>query len=162
MVKKSTADKITAWATLALAVVTTVMACATCKLASDSKESSQRQIGVETWLDFEKRFDSTEMLRARKTLAKQLQSDPTSKDVVISERVMDFFEDLGVAYRLGYVNKELAILLLGGMSAGGMRRRNHTLTHSKRETAVTNQFISNSRTWRPRCASQVKKSTIWH
>lgn len=94
--------------TLALAVFTAIMAKATFKLANEAREASFRQIGVQMWLEFQKRFDSPEMLRARKALAGQLRAKTPPKGDRISETVLNFFEDVGLAYDKGYVEKELA------------------------------------------------------
>jgi uncharacterized protein DUF4760 len=91
--------------TAGLAFFTARMANATFKLVSESREASFRQICVQMWLEFQKRFDSAEMLRARKTLAQQIKTKDSSR---ISETVLNFFEDLGIAYTKGYVEKELA------------------------------------------------------
>ena len=60
------------------------------------------------WMDFEKRFDSEDMVTARRKLAKQLESSPPAKYEDISEKVPDFFEDLGMAYKEGYIDEKLA------------------------------------------------------
>ena len=104
MGKKTTMDTLLAVSTLVLAILTAAMVWATWKLASEAREAS----GVQTWLDFQKRFDSAEMVRARKKLAKQMQAYTPSNDLSVSETVMNFFEDLGITYRLRYINKELA------------------------------------------------------
>jgi hypothetical protein len=101
-------DILLAISTLALAVFTAIMAKATFKLAKESREASFRQIGVQMWFEFQKRFDSQEMLRTRKTLAGQLKAKTPPKGDRISETVLNFFEDLGIAYEKGYVEKELA------------------------------------------------------
>jgi hypothetical protein len=107
---KEIMDSILALSTFALAVFTALMARATFKLASESREASFRQIGIQTWLEFTKRFDSAETIRARVELAKRIRSYTPSenKHAKISETVLNFFEDLGTAYRLGYVDKKLA------------------------------------------------------
>src|SRR5579864_8732889 len=90
---KGTTESILAYATVLLAVFTAIMAYETWNLASESKEASYRQIRVQTWLEFEKRFDSAEMVRARKKLAQQLKANPPVKGEDISDTVFDFFED---------------------------------------------------------------------
>jgi hypothetical protein len=60
-----------------------------------------------------RRFDSEEMKRERKKLAEQLRNyDPTKHDE-ISEAVLLLFEDVGIAYKLGCLSKELAYEGLG-------------------------------------------------
>jgi hypothetical protein len=101
-------ETLLAISTLGLAFFTAMMARATFMLAKESREASFRQIGVQTWLEFQKRFDSEEVVRARKTLAGQLKAKTPAKGDRISETVLNFFEDLGIAYEKGYVEKELA------------------------------------------------------
>jgi hypothetical protein len=101
-------ETILALSTLGLAVFTATMARATFILAKESREASFRQIGVQVWLEFQKRFDSEGMLRARKTLAAQLKTKTAPRGDRISETVLNFFEDLGIAYEKGYVEKKLA------------------------------------------------------
>ena len=101
-------DIILAVSTLALAVFTAIMAKATFKLASEAREASFRQISVQMWLEFQKRFDSQEMLRARKMLAGQLRAKTPPEGEKISETVLNFFEDVGLAYDKGYLERELA------------------------------------------------------
>jgi len=107
---KQIMDSILALSTFALAVFTAIMARATFKLVSESREASFRQIGIQTWLEFTKRFDSAEIFKARAELAKLIRSytQTENKHAKISETVFNFFEDLGTAYRLGYVDKKLA------------------------------------------------------
>lgn len=108
MSKKFNSELLLAYSTIALAVFTAVMAYFTYELAAESKEASFRQIGVQTWLEFEKRFDSADMSQARKKLATQLKTIPPARYEEISQQVPEFFEDLGTAYRLGYIDKKLA------------------------------------------------------
>jgi hypothetical protein len=101
-------DTILAISTIALAIFTAFMAKATHKLAKESREASFRQICVQMWLEFQKRFDSHEMIGARKILAIQFKLGIQDKGTTISETVLNFFEDLGIAYEKGYIEKELA------------------------------------------------------
>jgi len=105
---KRTTEMVLAYSTAALALFTAVMAFETFELASESRKASIRQIGVQTWLEFEKRFDSADMVRARRRLAEQLKSKPPAKYEDISEKVPDFFEDLGIAYKMGYLDEKLS------------------------------------------------------
>jgi hypothetical protein len=106
--KKSKSEHLLAYSTVVLAIVTTFMAFETWQLAKESRDASYRQIGVQTWLEFEKRFDAPEMVRARKKLALQLRASPAPKYDDIDERVPDFFEDVGIAYKSGYLDTNLA------------------------------------------------------
>ena len=101
-------ETILAYATVALALVTVGLAIATFWLVSEARKSSFREIGVQTWLEFQKRFDSSEMIQARKRLASQLEKYDSAKTNRISETVLNFFEDMGNVYKNGYLNKDLA------------------------------------------------------
>jgi hypothetical protein len=65
-----------------------------------------RQIGVQTWLELEQRFDSVEVKRARKKLAQQLKSYSPNKHDKISETVLNFFESAGIACKSGCLDKK--------------------------------------------------------
>jgi len=91
-----------------LALATVALACGTFWLAVEARQSSYRQIGVQTWLEFLKRFDSGDMRSERKGLAKQLKKYDPKKHDEISEVVLLLFEDVGIAYKLGCLSKELA------------------------------------------------------
>jgi hypothetical protein len=105
--------------TAAMAGFTAWLAWETRKLGKSSQESSTLQInawfktsadqiGVKTWLELERRFDSEEMKRARKRFAQQLKTYSVTKHDKISETVLNFFESVGIAYKEGYLNKKLA------------------------------------------------------
>ncbi len=104
MKQKEFMETVLAYATVALALFTVGLAIATFRLVSESRKS----IGVQTWLELQKRFDSPEMVRARKRLAPQLENYDATKSGKISETVLNFFEDMGSAYRMGYLDKKLA------------------------------------------------------
>jgi hypothetical protein len=105
--------------TFVLAVSTVLMARATIKLANESREGSLRQIselreasfreiGIQTWLEMTKRFDSEEMLEERSKLAQKYALFPQSPNYeFFSEKVLNFFEDVGTLYREGYINPKL-------------------------------------------------------
>ena len=97
-----------AGATLLLAVATFWLALLTRKLEKAWVKASGDQIGVSTWLELERRFDSKDMKRARKKLAEQLKVYSTEKHADISEAVFEFFEDVGTLYRQQCVNRKLA------------------------------------------------------
>src|SRR6266851_4281105 len=97
-----------AGATLLLAIGTFWLAWITRRLEKAWFRTSSEQIGVNTWLVLQRRFDSREMKKARKVLSEQLQTYTTAKHGEISETVLDFFEDVGTTYREGYLNKKLA------------------------------------------------------
>jgi hypothetical protein len=96
-------------ATWFLGVVTAVLALATVVLAFEARRGSLRQIGVQTWLALEPRFDSKEMKLARKKLARQLEPYDQTKHDQITEEVLELFESIGTVYNLGLLNEKLAI-----------------------------------------------------
>jgi hypothetical protein len=104
-------DTLLALSTLALAFVTAWMAWSTRELANESRKASFRQIGVQTWLEFTKRFDSEKMLNARANLASHIQTYGNDAQYFkeISETVLNFFEDLGTCYHNKYIDEKLAI-----------------------------------------------------
>jgi hypothetical protein len=71
-------------------------------------KTSTDQIGVKTWLELERRFDSEEMKRARKQFAQQLRTYGIPNHDKISETVLNFFESVGIAYKEGCLSKILA------------------------------------------------------
>ena len=65
---------------------------------------------MNTWLEFERRFDSKEMLEARRKLAEDLEAKTTNPKRIL-ETLLCFFEDLGTLYlegKQGYINRRLA------------------------------------------------------
>lgn len=106
MSKKSNTESVVLWCNVALAVFTAVMVVLTWLSIKESREASYRQIGVQNWLEMEKRFDSSEMRRARQVLAQQFLST-TQDHNKISESVMDFFEDVGTLYKRGMIDHDL-------------------------------------------------------
>lgn len=136
---KICADLLVGIATLALAIFTWRLARETKnvaeetkRLAQDAEASSYRQIGVQTWLEFTKRFDSEDMLHARAETAHIMQRiiDPdynkavskaefmpsmfeklvaqTPAYDVVPEVVPDFFETVSTTLKLGFLDKKLA------------------------------------------------------
>lgn len=84
--------------TVILALATVLLAGATFYLALEARQASYRQIGVETWVRLQARFDSQEMQNARKTLAEALDPDHPKKDEEVPNEVFDFFESVGALY----------------------------------------------------------------
>ena len=78
------------------------------KLTLETREGSRRQIGVQTWLSLVNRLDSAEMKRARKKLAALLANYDRTKHDKVNETVLDFFEDVGTTYELGFLDHNLA------------------------------------------------------
>jgi len=91
-----------------MAYYTRSMARETVNLAKESREASFRQIRVQVWLEFCKRFDSPEILKARDKMALLMRITPEAPKQLISDTLMNFFEDLAIVYRTGYIDKELA------------------------------------------------------
>ena len=75
----------------------------------ESREAAGKQLGVQTWLVLEPRFDAVEMKRSRMKLAKQLDPYNRDKHDEISEEVLEFFESVGTVYNLGLLDKSLAV-----------------------------------------------------
>lgn len=108
METKSWIELGTVVATFSLAGVTAWLAWLTHKLEKAWFTTSSEQIGVRTWLELERRFDSQQMKKARKQLAAQMKSYTAANHDAVSETVLDFFQSVGKAYRQGYLNKKLA------------------------------------------------------
>ncbi|HTS16703.1 MAG TPA: hypothetical protein VMP11_03950 [Verrucomicrobiae bacterium] len=91
-----------------MAAETHSMVVETHQMALDSKEASATQLGVQTWLEIQQRFDSDEMKRARRMLAKQLtpQYDPARFDE-IDTTVLDAFDDIGALFSRGLIDRDL-------------------------------------------------------
>jgi hypothetical protein len=113
------AEAATALFTAAMACFTAWLAWETRKLENSWREASAQQvetslktstdqIGVKTWLELEKRFDSEELKCARRRFAQQLKAYGIPSHDKISETVLNFFESVGVAHKEGYLNKKLA------------------------------------------------------
>jgi hypothetical protein len=105
------------FAEVILAIVTTLLAwftyrlvTATQVLAKDAKASSAAQVGVQTWLELSKRFNSPEMIQARMDLATMCVGLPTQPENYgqIPEPVLSFYEDLGMIHKAGLIDDELA------------------------------------------------------
>jgi hypothetical protein len=96
-----------AMATFVLAILTSAVAWFTYQLAKESKESSYRQIGVQTWLEMQKRFDSNEIVNQRKILVGKMKNYKKSDHHKISETVLNFFEDVGILYKKELIDKDL-------------------------------------------------------
>jgi len=116
--------RIKTYATISLAVATMWLAVETRRLSKDWRDTSEKQIsalsemsssqnGVHTWLAMEARFDSKDMARAMKKLAAELEVYSPTNNGRISEQALDFFEDIGMLYDEGQINKELALSSFG-------------------------------------------------
>jgi hypothetical protein len=97
-----------AGATVFLAKKTSGLAASTEAMVKESKESSQRQLGVQTWLHLEERFDSKEMEQARRELAEDMERYSPAYHDDVQEAVLNFLEDVGTLYKLGLLHQHLA------------------------------------------------------
>jgi hypothetical protein len=95
--------------TFILAIATVCLAWSTKRLADDARESSKKQIGVNTWLKLKEDFDSEFMQKERHKLAQMFQGKvEISMYNRISERLLDFFEDMGSLYEDDLIDRKLA------------------------------------------------------
>ena len=103
--------------TAAMALFTYRLAGSTKKLADESREASYRQIGVQTWLELSQRFDSIEMMQQRSKLAKILAAHRNNLTafhmLLITEDVLNLFEDAGILYAENLIDKKLAASSFG-------------------------------------------------
>ena len=138
MKQKEFMETILAYATVALALVTVGLAVATFRGEANHENPPIGKIGVQTWLDFQKRFDSPEMVQARKKLASQLENyDPKKKFPRISETVLNFFEDLGTTYKGDtWTKNSLNLHSVFTLAVGG-KQRSLTLIRSEGVTVQT-------------------------
>jgi hypothetical protein len=98
-------DSLLVLGTWALVVVTFRMARAQISLLRQQTDDAHTNICLQNHLNFTARFDSAAMLRERSDLAAAYLS---SRVPEIQERVLDFFEDLGLFVRRGYLDEERA------------------------------------------------------
>jgi hypothetical protein len=94
-------------ATLCLVGATLALVGVTIWLVVETKNAAKRQLQVQTWLEMAKRFDSQEMKRARRDLAKKIQTYSADNHDKISETVMDFFEDVRTLWKHDFIDKKL-------------------------------------------------------
>ncbi len=67
---------------------------------------AKEHVKVQLYLvEIRKEFDGDRLVSARKRLAQQLLRDPSSGD--LQEDVMNFFEDMGMLFRRGYLDREM-------------------------------------------------------
>jgi len=136
------------WIELATAISTSLLACGTFALAWLTRKlekawftTSSHQIGVATWLELERRFDSEEMKRARKKLAQQLKAYTAAKHGKVSETVLDFFEDVGTTYKEGYLNRKLADSAFGFYACRWWEAAKAYVDHEQNATAKTRRSL---------------------
>src|SRR5438309_12014635 len=90
--------------TWALVFVTFWMAYKQTTLLRRQTEDAHANLCLQNHLTFTERFDSAAMQHDRKSLAEHFLSSRPG----IQERVLDFFEDLGLFLRRGYLDEELS------------------------------------------------------
>ena len=94
-------DVITAWATLAIAVLTVVTAFVAIVAVWLQNRASRTLLAAQLAMEFDKRFSTEDMLRERQSLASSLmdQRDPDSE-------LLDFFESVGHYAKRGLLDQE--------------------------------------------------------
>src|SRR5665213_3307536 len=88
----------------ALTFATIVLAGFTFWLVLETKSAAKKQLGVNTWLEFVRRFDSEPMDNARYKLATEISQQLPA----VGEEVLEFFEELGIAWNEDCIDKKLA------------------------------------------------------
>ena len=127
------------WVTGALAAFTAIMAGATFWLAKESKEASLRQIGVQTWLEFEKLFDSRRNRRARKNLAGMMPYEPR-RHAEYDEDLLMVFESISIAFNEGYLNEKLADCSFGHYAVGWWDSMEQWIKTERRQNQLGNSL----------------------
>jgi Domain of unknown function (DUF4760) len=94
-----------AHATWALVAITFVLVVVTFWMAWRQSEAMRTDLRARFLLTFIDRFDGSRLLKARKELAHRLLTN-ASRDQ-IEETVLNFFEDMGLFLRRGYLDEEL-------------------------------------------------------
>jgi hypothetical protein len=79
------------------------------------EKNAKNQIGVQTWLALEARFDSNEMRLARRHVAQQLINYVNLPQIhdAVQEIVFELLESISTVYNLGLLNTDLAISSFG-------------------------------------------------
>lgn len=91
-----------------LALATFGLAVTTVRLELTWKKSMAQQLGLQTWLTLQARFDTKEMKDCRSKLAHQLSNYTSSIHGEVVEDLFDLFEDVAAIKDLGLLNTELA------------------------------------------------------
>lgn len=107
------------WLTVVVSISTLGLAVATIWMVWESRQASYRQLGLDSWMHFEDRWDGAEMKKARYALAESLRNgyEPSKADD-IPEEVMDFFESVGTVWSEGLMNSKLAEMSFSYDAAG--------------------------------------------
>jgi len=91
-----------------VAIFTAALVAASFLTIREARRASSEQLGVQTWLYVDPKFNSKELKLARKHLAEQLNPYVPSKRAEVDDDVLNFFESVGVLYKRNLLNKELA------------------------------------------------------
>jgi hypothetical protein len=91
-----------------VAIFTAALAIAAFSTVREARRASSEQLGVQTWLYVDPKFNSKELKLARKKLAHQLDPYDPGKRAEIDDDVLEFFESVGALYNRNLLNKELA------------------------------------------------------
>jgi hypothetical protein len=91
-----------------VAIFTAALAIAAFWTVREARRASSEQLGVQTWLHVDPKFNSKELKLARKKLAHQLDPYDPGKRAEIDDDVLEFFESVGALYNRNLLNKELA------------------------------------------------------
>jgi hypothetical protein len=94
-------------AIILLAIATIWLALETHWIAVETQLGNKQQIGVQTWLEMEKRFDSPEMKQSRAALAAQFDHYDADKFDESKQDVLDLFDDIGALYTNGLIDTKL-------------------------------------------------------
>jgi hypothetical protein len=73
--------------------------------AAEQLSIRREQLKVQLYLEIRKEFDGARLVSARKRLAQQLMRDHSSDE--LQDDVMNFFEDMGMLFRRGYLDREM-------------------------------------------------------
>lgn len=93
------------WPQIIIAAGTCVLVFLTWWLVKGQLSTAREQLRIELYLQFRRDFDGDRLISARKKLAQQLLEDTPHDE--IQENVMDFFEDMGMQLRRGYLDREM-------------------------------------------------------
>ena len=136
-----------ALATCFLALLTWKLSAATKKMADEAKEGNERQLGVQTWLTFEERFDSPRMLKSRRILAELLSryNDPDNimghLHSAVTEEVLEMFESIGAVYNIGLLNEKLAETSFGFHAVGWWQHAEKYIENERNKQKDKELFI---------------------
>ena len=91
-----------------VAIFTAALVAASFLTISEARRASSEQLGVQTWLYVDTKFNSHELKLARKTLAQQLDPYDPAKLAEVDDNVLNFFDSVGTLFNRKLLNKDLA------------------------------------------------------